>query len=160
VFDYAESPPKPIAQCWVFRRPDRQQTKPDVAAETASELQPDAQPAFDALVAPPLMFDNLARLRGDYQKSLAEYLAGRTRTLNALNVASFLGGLGLVVLVAMLGLMQIVSGLHLWAAAVGSATCCLILGAILMDPGLRNADINSVAAFVSYHSPKATLDKP
>ena len=83
----------------------------------------------------PSMFDNLAQIRSNYEKSLADYQADRTKTLNTLTTASFFGGLGLVLLVAMLGLMRIVSGMHLWVAAIGATTCCLIIGAILMDPG-------------------------
>jgi len=102
---------------------------------------------------PPLMSDNLTQIRSNYEKSLADYQADRTKALSTLTTASFFGGLGLLVLVAMLGLMRIVSGLHLWVAAVGATTCCLIIGAILMDPG-RSATRQDVAtAFSSYQSP-------
>ena len=84
---------------------------------------------------PPPMFDNLGEIRSNYERSLANYQADRTKALNTLTTASFFGGLGLVLLVAMLGLMRIVSGMHLWIPAVGATTCCLIVGAILMDPG-------------------------
>ena len=48
------------------------------------------------------MFDNLGQIRSNYEKSLLDYQAGRTEALNTLTTASFFGGLGLVVLVAML----------------------------------------------------------
>ena len=82
-----------------------------------------------------MMFDNLARIRSNYEKSLTDYRADRTQVLDTLTTASFFGGLGLVLLVAMLGMMRIVSGIHLWVAAIGATTCCLIIGAILTDPG-------------------------
>ena len=96
------------------------------------------------------MSDNLAQIRTNYEKSLADYQADRTNALNTLTTASFFGGLGLVLLVAMLGLMRIVSGLHLWVAAIGATTCCLIIGAILMDPGRLATRQDAAVAFSSY----------
>lgn len=114
---------------------------------------------LDDLVGPPAMFDNVHQIRANYEKSMADYQAVRTNTLNTLTTASFFGGLGLVLLVAMLGLMRIVSGMHLWIAAIGATTCCLIVGAILMDPG-RLATAQDVAvAFSSYTAPSPKLDK-
>ncbi len=102
---------------------------------------------------PPLMYDNIEQLRANYKKCLADYQADRTRALNTLTAASFFGGLGLVLLVAMLGVMRIVSGMHLWVSAIGATTCCLIIGAILMDPGHLTPGQNASVAFLSYHAP-------
>jgi hypothetical protein len=102
---------------------------------------------------PPWMYDNLAQIRSDFKKSFADYHAGRTPALNTLTTASFFGGLGLVLLVAMLGLLRIVSGMHLWISAVGAATCCLIIGAILMDPGRLTPSPDEVVGFSSYTPP-------
>ncbi len=99
---------------------------------------------------PPLMYDNLEQISTNYEEALAEYQADRTGLLNTLTAASFFGGLGLVILVAMLGLMRIVSGIHLWVSAVGATTCCMILGAILMDPGRLAPNQASAAAFTTY----------
>jgi hypothetical protein len=99
---------------------------------------------------PPLMFDNLGQIRSNYEKNLTDYHAGRTEALNTLTTASFFGGLGLVVMVAMLGLMRIVSGMHLWIAAIGAATCCLIIGAILVDPGRPESAQDATIGFASY----------
>lgn len=108
-------------------------------------------------VGPPAMFDNIHQIRSNYEKSMADYQAVRTNALNTLTTASFFGGLGLMLLVAMLGLMRIVSGMHLWIAAVGATTCCLIVGAILMDPGRLATGQDAVVAFSSYSAslPKA-----
>ncbi len=109
---------------------------------------------------PPLMYDNIEQLRANYEKCLADYQAGRTQALNTLTVSSFLGGLGLVLLVAMLGLMRIVSGMHLWIPAVGATTCCLIIGAILMDP-VRIAPARDVAVpFCCYEAPRQKVERP
>ena len=105
---------------------------------------------------PPAMFDNLGKIRADYEKSLADYQADRTNTLNILVTGSFLGGLGLVLLVAMLGLLRIVSGMHLWIPAIGSTTCCLIIGAILMDPGRFAPAQGAAVEFQSYHAAMPT----
>ncbi len=44
---------------------------------------------------PPTMYDNINRIREDYQRSLADYQVDRTRALSTLTTASFFGGLGL-----------------------------------------------------------------
>lgn len=126
---------------------DIQEKTPDAVG---LELLLAAQPA------PPLMFDNLDQIRANYKKSLADYHADRTQALNTLTTASFFGGLGLVLLVAMLGLLRIVSGMHLWIAAVGATTCCLILGAILMDPSRPATGQDLAVEFASYSAPSGT----
>ena len=120
-------------------------------AAVALDLLLGVQTPSAAAERPPLMSDNLAQIRTNYEKSLADYQADRTKALSTLTTASFFGGLGLVLLVAMLGLMRIVSGLHLWVAAIGATTCCLIIGAILMDPG-RSATRQDVAVAFSPYS--------
>ncbi len=90
------------------------------------------------------MYDNIDQIRANYKKCLADYQADRTRALNTLTTASFFGGLGLVLLVAMLGVMRIVSGMHLWVSAIGATTCCLIVGGILMDPGRLTPGQNAI----------------
>jgi len=113
--------------------------------------------ALGGAVGPPAMYDNIDQLRSNYEKSLADYEADRTPALNTLTAASFFGGLGLVLLVAMLGVMRIVSGVHLWIPAVGATTCCLILGAILMDPERQTSGRGAVVAFLPYQTPKAKI---
>ncbi|MEN6557247.1 MAG: MG2 domain-containing protein [Thermoguttaceae bacterium] len=140
------SRPRPLRGAAFFLSEKKQG---DVSGVAALDLLLGVQPASAAACRPPRMFDNLTQIRENYQKSLAEYQAGRTRVLNTLTIVSFLGGLGLVLLVAMLGLMQIVSGLSLWAATIGAATCCLIVGAILMDPIQQGARLDRVVAFAS-----------
>jgi alpha-2-macroglobulin-like protein len=102
---------------------------------------------------PPLMYDNIEQIRSNYKKSLAAYQADRTRALNTLTAISFFGGLGLVLLVVMLGLMRIVSGMHLWIPAVGATVCCLIIGAILMNPDQLTPAQGNAVAFLSWHAP-------
>ncbi len=122
-------------------------------AEDASAIDTEEQLA--RLVAtvgpggPPLVFDNLGELRTQYDDSLAEYEAQRSRALDTLITVSFFGGLGLVLLVAMLGLLKIVTGVQLWMPAVGVTVCCLIIGAILMDPSRLSPGTGTAVAFLS-----------
>ncbi|MBU4400630.1 MAG: hypothetical protein KKE86_15010, partial [Planctomycetes bacterium] len=204
VFDYGVTPPEPLAERIVYRRPGRKLNVRMLGAEkhyspgesvelsllvtdetgqpvpaslgiSAAKLpanqiernagfDPEKSPAkLDLLLGtrkwrrfgeqPPLMFDNVEQINSNYEKSLADYQADRTGVLDTLTAASFFGGLGLVVLVAMLGLMRIVSGIHLWVSAVGATTCCMILGAILMDPGRLASGHGAVVAFASYQAP-------
>ena len=127
--------------------------KNKVPAAVALDLLLGTQAEAELALEPPAMFDNIRHIRADYEKNLADYQAGRTAAMNTLTTASFFGGLGLVLLVAMLGLMRIVSGMHLWIAAIGATTCCLIVGAILMDPGLSAADQGVAVGFSSYSEP-------
>jgi hypothetical protein len=137
-------------------------TKGDVPAAVALDLLLGARGwrRFAELGGPPIMFDNIGRIRDDYEKRLVEYRADRTKALNTLTTASFFGGLGLVLLVAMLGLMRIVSGMHLWIPAIGATTCCLIVGAILMDPGRLTPGPDVAVAFSPYHATTAQPAAP
>lgn len=118
----------------------------DNPGDMALDLLLSIQPPSDEPAAAPAMADNLNQIRSDYESSLADYQADRTNALNTLTTASFFGGLGLVLLVAMLGLMRIVAGMHLWIPAIGATTCCLIMGAILMDPGrLATGELTAVS---------------
>jgi hypothetical protein len=104
------------------------------------------------------MFDNLKQLQGKYEKDLADYRGQqdrRTQVVGTLVTASFFGGLGLLLLVTMLGLMKVVSGFRLWMPAIGSIVCCLILGAVLMDPSRLGSGDAAVTGFSPYQAPPA-----
>jgi hypothetical protein len=131
------------------------ETTKDIGPAAALDLLLGVQTPSMAAPAPPLMFDNLARIRSNYEKSLMEYQADRVPALDTLTTVGFFGGLGLVLLVAMLGLMGIVSGIHLWIAAIGATTCCLIIGAILTDPGRLAMGQEATVSF----SPFSDLEK-
>jgi hypothetical protein len=98
--------------------------------------------------APPLMFDNLTRLRAEYEKTLTDYQETRTRAL-ALVVLCFFGGLGLLLLVTMLAILRVVSGLRLWLPTVAAATCCVLIGLNLMEPGRHKVD-RRIAPFAPF----------
>jgi hypothetical protein len=136
--------------------------KEDESGSVALDWLLAVQPLASNAMMPPLMFDNLNQIRSNYEKSMTDYQAGRTKTLNTLTTASFYGGLGLLLLVAMLGLMRIVTGIHLWIPTIGATTCCLIVGAILLDPS-RLATMQDVSvAFSSYcesRLPESSLPK-
>ncbi len=103
--------------------------------------------AMGGAADPPAMFDNLGKLNTDYQESLKAYQADRTHFLATVTTVSFFAGLGLVLFVAMLGLLKIVQGVHLWVPAVGVTVCCLIIGAILIDPSRLGGGPGSAVAF-------------
>ncbi len=90
--------------------------------------------ALGSPACPPAMFDNMAEVRKKYETSVAEYEAGHTKTLTAVTTLSFLGGLALMLLVAMLGLLRVVTGIHLWVPALGVTGCCAAIGYFLMTP--------------------------
>jgi hypothetical protein len=107
-----------------------------------------------------LVFDNLSQLLGRYQASLASYRVNRTRVLNALTTLSFFGGVGLVVFVAMLSLLNIPSGLRLWGPSLGVAAACIVIGAILMDPERLKPNQEGDVPFTSYAAPSRSPDDP
>ncbi|MCD4727985.1 MAG: hypothetical protein K8R46_10005, partial [Pirellulales bacterium] len=43
--------------------------------------------------------------------------------------------------------------IHLWVSAIGATTCCMILGAILMDPVRPSPGHGAVVPFASYRAP-------
>lgn len=142
---------------------------PELLAPTADD--PQAQEVLDLRLGtsddddlgsdePPIMFDNLTQLREKYEDGLRAYRAGRSKALDTLTTLSFFGGLGLMLLVAMLGLLKIVSGIHLWLPAIGVTACCLVIGTMLMDPGRLNPGVNGHVPFASF-SPEADVpDEP
>ncbi len=86
------------------------------------------------------MFDNLTKLRAEYEKTLTDYQQTRTRALDAPVVLCFFGGLGLLLLVTMLAILKVVSGLRLWLPTVAAAACCVLIGLNLMEPGRHKID--------------------
>ena len=80
------------------------------------------------------MYDNLGRIRDDYQKRLSPYYADRTQTLYTVVTISFPCALGLLLLVFMIGLLRIIRGASFWLPVLGMMVCCSVIGALLMDP--------------------------
>jgi hypothetical protein len=103
-----------------------------------------------AATSPPAAFDNLAELQQRYKDSLESYRADRTRRQNSLTMASFFGGLGLVLFVAMLAIMNVPTGLRLWVPALSAATACAVIGAILMNPERLQSISGHLVAFAPF----------
>lgn len=99
--------------------------------------------------APPTVFDNLNDLEDRYRESLESYRANRTRPQNALTMLSLFGGIGLLLFVAMLAILNIPTGLRLWAPSLAAALACVVIGAILMDPERLKTLPGNAVAFVS-----------
>lgn len=113
---------------------------------------------FAAMPAPeqaqaPAVLDNLGQLRAEYEKNLASYRAERTKALNTLTTLSFFGGLGLVLLVAMLAALKVVSGIRLWVPAFAAAIACLLVGATLMNPDRFQPGLGAAVAYVPFRGP-------
>ena len=114
-------------------------------------------------VGPPLVFDNLSELQAKYEQSLTDYQQRRTKALYALTVLSFFGALGLMLLVAMLGLLKIVTGLRLWLPSVVAAACCLLIGLVLMNPSRHKISLINAVPFAWFAPPapaQQTAGKP
>jgi len=95
---------------------------------------------------PPAMFDNLGAIRERYEQSLSQYKSERTPLLTTLITLSFFGGLALLLLVTMLGLLKVVTGVHLWVPAAGVIACCVAVGVIMKeDPSSREESPGPVA---------------
>jgi MG2 domain len=110
---------------------------------------------FSGQFGPPIMYDNLGRIRDDYQKRLATYYADRTQALYTVETICFLGAWGLLLLVFMLGLLRIIRGAAFWLPVLGMLICCSFIEALLMNP-LRFAGENDLAVpFLSYQAPTA-----
>ncbi len=126
------------------------------SAEHGLENTPSARPAdFSGQFGPPIMYDNLSRIRDDYLKKLTTYYTDRTQVLYTVVTISFLGAWGLLLLVFMLGLLRIVRGAAFWLPVLGMMVCCSIIGALLMNP-LRFAGENDQAVpFLSYQAAAA-----
>jgi hypothetical protein len=102
---------------------------------------------------PPAMFDNLIELQQRYKENLAKYRAKRNWASNTLTALSFLGGLGLLILVAMLSLLNVAGGPRHWATAVAVATICLLVAGTLMDPGRWKSPPEGAVPFSPFAMP-------
>ena len=101
----------------------------------------------------PLVVDNLPQLRRDYESRLADYRAQRSRWLSNLATLCAFGGLALVLSVAMLGLLRVIAGAHVWTAAIGATACALAVAAALVERnGLLRGNEMAVA-FAPYQAP-------
>ena len=81
-----------------------------------------------------------------YEASLREYRTKRTWVLNTMILLSFFGGLGLALLVTMLAVLKIVWGSRLWLPTALATVCCLVVGAVSMDPSrFKSVDAGAVA---------------
>lgn len=125
------------------------------------EFSPDPASAFPVIDAgPPAVFDNLLDLQERYQEGLAAYQAHRTWATNVLTGLSLFGGIGLVMLVAMLETLNVARGPRLWVPAIGVGTVCLVVGGILMDPERFESLPESPVAFLPYQPDDAPQRPP
>jgi hypothetical protein len=107
---------------------------------------------------PPAVFDNLAGLQSRYKDVLASYHIGRNPVLNTVIALSFFGGLGLLVFVGMLSLMNVPCGVRLWGPSIAVASVSLIVGIYLMDPEWGRPGSLGAVAFAEFHDPWAGVE--
>ena len=126
------------------------QSKPQSAESGAERDRSGRWDEFNGRLGPPLVFDNLGRIREDYENKLATYYADRSQVLYTVVTISFLGAWGLLFLIFMLGLLRIVRGAAFWLPVLGMIVCCTIIEALLINP-LRFSGENALAVpFASY----------
>ncbi len=113
--------------------------------------------AINGRAGPPTVYDNLGRIRADYQKSLAAYHARQSKYHSLAITISFLAALGLLVLSTMLGLLRIVRGGSSWWFGLDAGACCVITGASLLNSQHFAGDNKQAAAFLPYHAPAQAI---
>jgi hypothetical protein len=126
-----------------------------VAAKTAADAaKPPGRPA-ECIFSPrpPAVLDNLDQLQAKYEENLAEYRAKRTRPLDALITLSFLGGLGLVLGITILGLLKGLAGARLWVPALLAAASCAVGGGVVRDASWHQSVDSAAVAFGSFCGP-------
>jgi anti-sigma factor RsiW len=124
-------------------------------AENGKPKQPGHEPALVAAgstpAGPPAVFDNLSAIRAKYEQSLQAYHTDQAQRFHVLTTLSFFGGFALVLFVGMLAILNIISGVRVWVPALGAALCCLIVGAVLMNPDRLQPGMQAAVAFMPYH---------
>jgi hypothetical protein len=126
-----------------------------VAAKTAADAaKPPGRPA-ECIFSPrpPAVLDNLDQLQAKYEENLAEYRAKRTRPLDALITLSFLGGLGLLLGITILGLLKGLAGARLWVPALLAAASCAVGGGVVRDASWHQSVDSAAVAFRSFCGP-------
>jgi alpha-2-macroglobulin-like protein len=119
--------------------------------------------------SPPMLSDNLGRIRKDYEKNLAAYHSDRSQILYTTISVSFLASWGLLVLVMMLGLFRIVKGASFWLPVLSTVACSALIGALLTNHQRISNAARPIAPFLPYQAPDSksavksaaeTLKKP
>jgi alpha-2-macroglobulin-like protein len=127
-----------------------EQSQPQKAEGGADHGRAGRLREFSDRLGPPLVSDNLGRIREDYESKLAAYYADRSQVLYTVVTISFLGAWGLLLLVFMLGLLRIVRGAAFWLPVLGMIVCCTITEALLVNPLRFSGDIAQPVPFMSY----------
>lgn len=117
------------------------------------DLDASHTPSVEAAAGLPIVVDTLPELHSQYEDSLSEYRDKRTRTVNALVMLCFFGGLGLALLVTMLGLLRIVWGIRLWVPTVVATLCCVVVTTVSNDPSRVKPVGDNAAEFATYRPP-------
>jgi len=115
--------------------------------------------ALGGVSEPPMVMDNLGKIRQEYEAGMAEYRADRTQTLRALSAIAFFGAMGLVLLVAMLGLLGAGAGMRLWGPALGAAAACALVAAMVNLPERFGAGPSDAVAFESFTAELAPWER-
>lgn len=105
---------------------------------------------------PPLVLDNLQEIQANYQQAIHVLQRDRPETLNAITLASLLGGIALVLFVILATLLQISGGLRLWLPACIGAGLCVGIGLVLAHPRLLRSSSAYAVPFREYPSPENT----
>jgi len=79
---------------------------------------------------PPVVCDNIEEIRGPYERQLLDYEESRSARLLMLGRLAFYGGMGLLIGIAALGLLQLLRSPRVWVPAMVGATACLIVGGL------------------------------
>ncbi len=133
-------------------------TLPQLADEGRDVEPLERLAALGGETRPPAMFDNLGVIRKRFIESYSEYQSERTRLLTTMVTLSFFGGLALLLLVTLLGILKVVTGIHLWVPAVGVTVCCVVVGMIWMNPASRQFNLRGPVAFASFDAAPAAVE--
>ncbi len=127
-------------------------SQPSEAEKPGQSLGPETTPpgTLTPEDAPPLVLDNLHRIRATYQEAMEVFQKDRTQALNAITLSSLLGGAALLLFVTLATLLRVSGGIRIWAPALIGAGLCVGIGLVLAHPGLLGAGGQYAAPFVEY----------
>ncbi|MGW8256248.1 MAG: hypothetical protein ACWGMZ_02060 [Thermoguttaceae bacterium] len=110
--------------------------------------------SFGNFLYAPAMYDNLEKIRSDYQKGLSDSPYNEMKPLYTSITISFLAAFGLLVLVMMLALFRILRGAFVWLSLLCVLGCGVLLGDLLHNPDVSFlADHRPKPAFLNYPAP-------
>ncbi len=102
------------------------------------------------LATPPIVYDNVSKIRQEYQHSIAQFRGSRESTIQFAGTVSFFGALAVIGALAVCLLRRLSAGWRVWVPSLLAATACLIVGGVWMSSVVDSRGQVAMVPFASH----------